>query len=294
MSAFLTPSITTHLRRRAKPLLGTIVEIAIQTDDEFAFVNASNAAFARIAEIHHAMSFHEPTSDLSAIANAAHNQVLQISADTWKTLALSLEIETLSNGIFNPTVAPILVQHGVLPWPKSNRLNREIPAPVSNLANSISLEDNHHIRILQPVWIDLGGIAKGYAVDEACAALQSQNVKAGVVNAGGDLRVFGGLEHTVAVRVPSQPNQVVAIAKLKNLSCATTAMYYAGADTIIGCRDQSPYESVSVIAPCCAVADALTKIVWLRNINNAGVIAALNHFNANVALIDSSAQLTRI
>lgn len=290
MNALLKPSITTHLRKRAKPLLGTIVEIAIQIDDEVAFVKATDAAFARIAEIHHAMSFHERTSDLSAIANAAPNQVLHVSADTWKTLSLSLEIEALSNGVFNPTVAPALVQRGVLPPPG----NSEIPAATSSLADSISLEDNNCLRILKRAWIDLGGIAKGYAVDAAVATFQAHGVIAGVVNAGGDLRVFGDLEHTVAVRVPSQPNQVIAIAKLENLSCATSAMYYAAAETIVGNRDQLKYESVSVIATSCAVADALTKIVWLKNINSAEVIATLNHFNAHVALLDGAGQLTRI
>jgi FAD:protein FMN transferase len=290
LNARLKSPKTTYLRKRAKPLLGTIIEIAIQTDDEIAFVKATDAAFTRIAEIHHAMSFHERTSDLSAIANAAPNITLRISPDTWKTLSLSLEIEALSKGAFNPTAAPVLVQRGVLPPPG----NGEIPAATSSLTDSISLEDNNHIRILQRVWIDLGGIAKGYAVDEAVAVLQLHNVKAGVVNAGGDLRVFGDLEHSVAVRVPSQPNQVIAIAQLKNLSCATSAMYYAAAETIVGCRNQARYESVSVIAPSCAVADALTKIVWLKNINRAEVIATLNYFNAHVALLDGAGQLTRI
>jgi FAD:protein FMN transferase len=290
LNALLKPSIATHLRKRAKPLLGTIVEIAIQIDDELEFVKATDAAFARIAEIHHAMSFHEITSDLSAIANAAPNTTLRISPDTWKTLSLSLEIEALSNGVFNPTVAPQLVQRGVLPLPG----NGGIPATTSSLADSISLEDNNHIRILKRVWIDLGGIAKGYAVDEAVAALQWHNVKAGVVNAGGDLRVFGDLEHTVAVRVPSQPNQVIVIAKLKKLSCTTSAMYYAAGEAIVGARDDARYKSVSVIASPCAVADALTKIVWLKNINSAEVIATLNHFNAHAALLDGAGQLTRI
>ena len=290
MNALLKSSSTGALHKRAKPLLGTIVEIAIQTDSEAAFIKATDTAFARVEEIHRAMSFHQRTSDLSAIANAAANTTLRISPDTWKTLSLSLEIEALSHGVFNPAVAPALVQRGVLPPPG----NGEIPATSSSLADSIALEDSNHIRILQRVWIDLGGIAKGYAVDEAVAALQSHDVKAGVVNAGGDLRVFGDLEHTVAVRIPSQPNQVMAIATLENLSCATTAMYFAEPETIVGTRDHAQYESVSVIAPSCAVADALTKFVWLKNIRNAEVIATLNHFNAHIALLDSAGKLTRI
>lgn len=287
------------LRKRAKPLLGTVVEIAVHAGDDATFVDATDAAFARMADIHRAMSFHEGTSDLAAIANAEAGAKLRIFSDTWKTLSLAIEIERLSDGLFNPTVAPTLVQRGVLPRPGASK-TPENPAVQSSLGESISLEDDNQIRILKRVWIDLGGIAKGYAVDEAVLTLQALGILAGVVNAGGDLRVFGDFEHTIAVRAPSQPNQVFPIAIIENLSCATTAMYYTIAKTIVEpvparrSAATQKYESISVLAPSCAVADALTKIVWLQDPDSAACRATLNHFKAYAALLDGAGKITRL
>ncbi len=290
------------LRKRATPLLGTVVEIAVDTNDEAEFVDATDAAFTRIAEVHRAMSFHESSSDLAAIAHAEVGARLRIFSDTWKTLSLAIEMERRSNGLFNPTVAPTLVQRGVLPQPAAvhARQARKTPALQSSLAESISLEADNHIRVRKRVWIDLGGIAKGYAVDAAVITLQAHGIQAGVVNAGGDLRVFGNFEHTIAVRMPSQPNQVFPLAVLKNLSCATTAMYFTTADTIVNphpdgrsIRPQK-YESISVVAPSCAVADALTKIMWLQDLDSAACRATLDHFNAYAALLDSAGNIKRL
>ena len=295
------------LRKRAKPLLGTVVEIALSGVDEAAFMRASDAAFARVETIHQAMSFHECASDLTAIARANRGDVLSISPDTWKTLALALDIEARSGGIFNPTIAPELVKRGLLPVPVAPPAPFTTPAPIPNdkqipqrssLNESISLEENFYMRVRAPVWIDLGGIAKGYAVDAAVDALIAHKVPHGVVNAGGDLRAFGDDEHVVSVRIPNAPHTVLPIASLRNLSCATTARYYAANvdGTIVGTRSiaAAHYDSVSVMAPSCAVADALTKVVWLGNPHSLEIREMLRHFKANAALINSAGRVHRL
>ncbi len=283
-------------RKRAKPLLGTVVEIAISGVGENVFILATDAAFARVEAIHRAMSFHESTSDLTTIANAKAGQVFSVSPDTWKTLALALKMEAHSIGLFNPTIAPELVKRGILPSPIHNHYHH--PMQSGSLKNSIALEDNFHIRIQNSVWIDLGGIAKGYAVDEAVATLAKHGALNGVVNAGGDLRVFGEIEHTVSVRVPCSPHMVLPVARLRNLSCATTARYYS-ADTegsIVGARSKTAanYDSVSVMSPSCAVADALTKVLWLGGPDSIEIREMLLHFKANAALIDLVGVLHRL
>ena len=284
------------LRKRAKPLLGTVVEIAMCGVDEAAFMRASNAAFSRIDAIHQVMSFHEHTSDLSAIARAKKNAIFPISPDTWKTLALALDIEARSSGIFNPTIAPELVRRGLLPAPVPDAENH-MP-PQGSLRKSITLEENFHIHVRTPVWIDLGGIAKGYAVDAAVDALIAHEISHGMVNAGGDLRVFGDIEQVVSVRNPHAPTTVLPIASLRNLSCATTACYYSSHvdGAIVGARSiaATHYDSVSVMAPSCAVADALTKVVWLGDPHSPEIHKALKHFKANAALINSAGIVHRL
>ena len=298
--AFSLPHVEPHKswRSRAKPLLGTLVEISLPCDPydgEAAFVGATDIAFSRIEAIHHAMSFHEATSDVRAIARAAVGDIVTVSPDTWNTLLLAAEVERDSHGVFNVTIAPQLVARARLPAPDA--LTK--PSPATLLASSISFEPNNQIRVLQPVWIDLGGIAKGYAVDAAVVAMQDAGVTSGVVNAGGDLRVFGSVRHTLALRIPATPNMSVEVAELQDLSCATSGGYFSAdssADAatpathraIVGNRAQSMAEvtSVSVIGNSCAVADALTKVVWLRGIHDSMCTGLLARHRARVVLID--------
>ena len=279
-------------RTRAKPLLGTRVEISLPYSDEANFLRATDIAFERVQTIHHAMSFHEVTSDVRAIARAAVGDIVTVSPDTWNTLLLAAEVERDSHGAFNVTVAPQLVARGRLPAPDA----LTNPSTATLLASSISFEPNNQIRVLQPVWIDLGGIAKGFAVDAAVVALQDAGVTAGVVNAGGDLRVFGSARHTLALRIPATPTAIIEVAELQDLSCATSGGYFSSdAHTsvsdhhpaIIGNRAQSMVDvaSVSVIASSCAVADALTKVVWLCGMDDSMCARLMARHNARIVML---------
>ena len=200
--------------KRAKPLLGTIVEIRADCDDEASFALATDAAFARIERIHRAMSFHEQTSDVQAITRCRAGESVVVNLDTWHVLQLALQIERDSDGVFNPSIAPTLVRHGLLPLP-----TEAVDMPNdTTLASSIRLDESSRVYVLQPVWIDLGGIAKGYAVDAATEALIAHGVTHGAVNAGGDLRVFGDTEQPIRLRHPSTPSQSIAVANLDRKS----------------------------------------------------------------------------
>lgn len=287
-------------RSRVKPLLGTLVEISIPYYGEGALLSATELAFSRIEVIHHAMSFHESTSDVRAIARARAGDVVRVSIDTFQTLLLAREIERDSRGSFNPTIAPELVARGLLPAPDERV---QIPTPTT-LATSIALESADTVRIIAPVWIDLGGIAKGYAVDAAVAALEAAGVAEGVVNAGGDLRVFGANRHTLALRLPSSPTESIKVAELHGLSCATSGGYWHDMvnpsltgthPAIVGPQagEASRTLSVSVIAHRCAVADALTKVLWLRGHDDPVSAKLLAQHHACAVLLDAAGNVTR-
>ena len=304
-----SPAATAGWRTRTKPLLGTLVEISIPHRGEANFLHATDHAFARVQTIHNAMSFHESTSDLRALARARVGQEVSVSTDTFLTLQLAQQMERESDGVFNPTIAPELVARGLLPCPD----DLDAAVEPTTLADSIVLHASNVVRILQPVWIDLGGIAKGYAVDAAVTALQQAGVTDGLVNAGGDLRVFGSVRHTLALRIPAAPSASIEVAELQDLSCATSGGYFkadanvnvnvntsAKADAkalmlsshpaIIGKRSRSmrAVASVSVVAPSCAVADALTKVVWLRGINDPMCVDLLARYSARVVMFNAA------
>ena len=248
------------LRRRAQPLLGTIVEVALQCKSEVQFERATRAAFSAVTEVQRAMSFHDPLSDVRRIGRAVASEELSVNPHTWNVLYLARRIELDSGGLFNAALAPALVERGLLPVPEG------ASTPLAHsLEAGLALLSEHRVRVLQPLWIDLGGIAKGYAVDCAVQCLQAQGVAAGLVNAGGDMRAFGHLSHAVHLRFQGRLMQV---ARLHNAALASScnANLKATGTPHTDPRTRHAVQSahtVVVQASSAAVADALTKVAML-------------------------------
>jgi thiamine biosynthesis lipoprotein len=152
-----------------------------------------------------------------------------------------------------------------------------LPAPqtaspaVLEFDEVLALDDEGAVRKLAAGWIDLGGIAKGYAVDLAVESLLRAGVDSGCVNAGGDLRVFGALRMPVAIRSPRDPGAAASVLQLEDCALATSGSYISSREVdgrtvsaLVDARDGTPLvaaRSASVCAPRCVLADALAKVV---------------------------------
>jgi len=273
--------------RRARPLLGTYVAIGVGLPDAEA-AKAIEAGFAAIADIHRLMSFHEPDSDVSRI-NRAAGGVVAIDPHTYAVLAAAQRMAEASGGIFDITIAPDLVAWGFLPRPDAPE-----PDPAASWRD-IDLLPGNEIRLDKPLWIDLGGIAKGYAVDQAFSAMKLPSEVQCSVNAGGDLRVQGEPER-ILLRVPAEGGQVPVI-ELENAALASSS----GRDDLLDARggkvgphvEGGTHRSVgtasfvSVVASDCMTADALTKIVLALG---SGADGILKEFNATAYFHDGGWQ----
>ncbi len=93
----------------------------------------------------------------------------------------------------------------------------------------VLIDESRRVRFRRPVTIDLGGIAKGFAVDRAVEALQKAGAKSGIVNAGGDLRVFGDDAQLVQIRHPLEPGRAAGTVLLRERALATSGRYFAPA-----------------------------------------------------------------
>lgn len=259
---------------RAQVWLGTLVEVALPPteagDARFA------AAFAAIAHVHRVMSAHDATSDLARIARDAHRRTVIVDADTWAVLELAQQLFAETDGAFDVAIAPLLSRHGLLPPSAAGRTRN--PRARCGGMDALHLVPGLGVRADAPIALDLGGIAKGYAVDRAVNALRAAGASAGRVNAGGDLRVFG-TDHWVPVRVrhPAAPARTMTLFDVRDAAVATSADYFRDArGVLVEPRTQSlrSYSgSVTVVAPTCALADALTKIVALRPADCATLLA---------------------
>ncbi len=261
------PSRSNSLER-ARPLLGTLVMIRVEAAaDRPALAAAVDQAFAAVERVERRMSFHDSNSDVSHINAAAAGGEISVDPETMRVLSFAFVLGELSRGAFDIAAAPALVRAGFLPA----RPPRARPGADATFRD-LELLDDRRVRWKRKGWIDLGGIAKGYAVDRAVAVLQAQGVAHGVVNAGGDLRCFGRPQ-PVAVRHPEALAARIPLGKLSNRALATSGGYYSsGAD---GGRRVEPLvdpkrqacttwgASVSVAASDCMTADALTKVVRL-------------------------------
>lgn len=248
---------------------------------------AIERGFAAIAEIHRLMSFHEPTSDVSRLNRTGANGAVTVDAATFAVLARARALGEESDGVFDITVAADLVDWGFLPRPDG------APEPDRQASwRDIELVDADCVRFRRPLWIDLGGIAKGYAVDRAVAAMDLPPQAQLSVNAGGDLRIAGPAPERVLLRAPAD-GQNVPVLEIENAALASSS----GRDDLrpavggpVGPHiDGQNHGSVgtqsfvSVVAPDCITADALTKIALARGPDAADLLTrhdATAYFNA--------------
>jgi thiamine biosynthesis lipoprotein len=257
---------------RCKPLLGTYVEIS--TSDGIHSAQAIEGAFIAIEKVQALMSFHDAQSELSKINALAHLQSVSIDPWTARALRIAQKLHQQSNGLFNCGIGQHLVKSDLLPKHCSN--NRSEFGGIEHL---LFLED-HLIRSSKPLCLDLGGIAKGFAVDMAVNVLQDAGIHSASVNAGGDLRLFGDTAKTIYLRNPGNPQALLDVGTLQNGAMATSGLYFAkGARSaykqscshiVDPIRQASIHfsESYSVIAHECVFADALTKVVSISGNTN--------------------------
>jgi thiamine biosynthesis lipoprotein len=281
MRSFLRPPPV----ERARPALGTIVVVRAAFAEPQQAHAAIDAAFARIALVHRLMSFHEDGSDLSRLNREAARRDVRVDPHTFEVLRFARELAEASDGTFDPTVAAAVVGAGALPRPSSPAA----PDPAASWRD-VELDDGAcAVRFRRPLWLDLGGVAKGYAVDLALEALRAAGCAQASVNAGGDLRVAGPESELVHLRCgPEQPDALPVI-ELRDAAAASSGSHidpaFAAGAHLDG-RTRRPVAAnrfVTVIAATCMVADALTKPVMALGEASAGL---LRRYGACAHLLD--------
>lgn len=255
--------------KRCQPVLGTFVEITLEgSQSEERLHREAGKAFELIQTVHRMMSFHDADSDVSRLNRCAHISPLRVHPWTCEVLAKAVQLSADTEGAFDVTVAPTLVKWGYLP--------RHAPFKALGEAgqwSDIELQGGGDVFFRRPLMIDLGGIAKGFAVDKAIEWLATRGIARAVVNAGGDLRVHGEGPHELSIRHPAAPQQSVIPSVMLRQAVATSAAYFARkrcgtarVNPIVHPRTGKSIRSnhsVSVFSPTCIQADALTKAVLL-------------------------------
>ncbi len=232
-----------HIDQRVRPALGTLLAIGVEASDAGTAQAGLSAAYAAVDLVAALMHPTAPDGDLQRIARAPENEPLPVHAWTWRLLRLCHDLHAASEGLFDPCLAQ-----------RAGRLS------------ALVLGEDPTVTRCAPLMIDLGGIAKGFAVDRAVDAILAQGCRSGLVNAGGDLRVFGDMPRTVLVR--SAAGAILPM-ELANAALAVSAPRFEGSPR----EHQGFYRGttgeavegrwVAVTAPEAAIADGLTKCALL-------------------------------
>ena len=250
--------------RRARPLLGTYVEIEASGAASPVLERAVSAAFEAVTRVHRLMSFHEASSDVSRLNRRAACELVSVDRWTATVLRQARRLFEATNGLFDCAIGHELMQRGLLP-------SQDLDHVVSGSFSAVQFLPDDRVGFSAGIAIDLGGIAKGFAVDRAIASLRGHGVREAVVNAGGDMRVMGDTARPIYVRCPTDDHCLVPAGLLRNGAVATSSAKATVArdPARLGghlASDRSgatgiDRDAYSVVAPNCLLADALTKVL---------------------------------
>ncbi len=284
-----------QLVRRTVPLMGTIAELAVVHRDPRYAHAAIDAAIAELRYVDRTMSWFTDTSDVGRANLEAAAGPVPVSAATARVLEQALRWAEASRGAFDPCLGKAIalwdVGHRREPPPQ-----REVQALAGRgLYRALELDrwrGQSVVRFADPdVALDLGGIAKGYAVDRAAEALRSYGILNALVNVGGDLYALGRSEDgdpwTVGIRSPDDPRRLIDTVAAEDCAVATSGDYiqyfqHAGRryhhmlDPVTGEPTRATMRSVTVVADRCMTADAAgTAVFGVRGERAAGILARM-------------------
>ncbi len=219
--------------RRKLPIMGTFAEVAVVRTDGVDSVQASEAidkAFDALRETNRLMSRFDDASDVGRANLANAKDAIAIAPQTSYVLEQAKRWSDATDGRFDPCLGAMTslwdVTARTTPPTSAELLEAELSAPWRALelgANTVTLRD-------AKARLDLGGIAKGFAIDEAVRALREAGITHAFVNVGGDLYAMGASEDgdawNVGVRNPAAPDSAfLTTLQLKDAAVATSGDY---------------------------------------------------------------------
>ena len=226
-------STTVQTLSLGRLLMGTVVENEANHPDLSIARQAVEASLERMVEVDRLMSIFRPDSEVSRANRLAATRPVPVGQATFGVLQEAQRIARMSRGAFDVTIHPLMQL-----WRSVTKENRipsrgEMEAALASVAHAdLSLDAAQRlVRFRQPgMGVDLGGIAKGYAVDAAAEALKRHGVNSGLIDAGGDLRVVGqnrqGGSWRVGLRHPLAPSRLLLSILVEDEAVATSGNYF--------------------------------------------------------------------
>ena len=270
-----------RLVRRSLPAMGTVADFAVAHRDERYAQAAIDAAVTELRFVERMMTRFSTDSDVGRANLAAASEAVTVSAETALVLEEALRWAEASRGAFDPCLGKALVlwDFGHRGVPPAGDEVRQLAGRHLYTALELGSRGAEPVVFLRDhaAAIDLGGIAKGYAVDRAVDALRSYGIYNALVNVGGDLYALGisedGDPWRIGIRDPDDPDGIIDTIEASDRAVATSGDYiqyfthkgrrfHHMMDPMTGEPRRSPMRSVTVAAESCMAADAAGTAVF--------------------------------
>ena len=293
-----------YWHRHEGSAMGTLIRVEFWLEDQAKAARLIEGVMAEMNRIDRLMSPYIEASELAQLNARAHQEPVRVSEELYRLVRLSLQHGEWSGGAFDITFASVGFRYdyrnGVMP--DANTLKQA--TQLIDFYSVELVENTREIRFRKPgVKIDLGGIAKGHAVDNAIRYLYREGIRHGIVSAGGDSRIIGdrlGRPWILGVKNPRGEDHVVTL-PLEDVAISTSGDYERYFIDQQGVRHHhilnpksgksaSSVSSVTILGPDATMTDALSTTVFVM-----GVKQGLDYVNrlpdVSAIIIDSDGRL---
>ena len=214
--------------RRSQFLMGTLVEISVHEKDKEIANTSIQKAFHEIRRLENLLSIHIQNSEVSKINRAAGKTAVPVSQEVIEVIQRSLFWSEKTKGAFDITIGPA---QELWDFEKSSPPSKASIAEAIKKIDSAKIQLGQHTVFLteEKMAINLGAIAKGYAVDKAIQILKNNKIKNALINAGGDLKTLGKnperLPWKIGLQHPRKPESLLASFSILEKAVATSGDY---------------------------------------------------------------------
>lgn len=260
---------------RTALIMGTLVEIRAYPNPAGDAAAAVDAAFAEMRRLDKLLSSYEPASEISQLS--ASTEALELSAETVALLRQGQQLARRTQGAFDMTLGRVNQLWGIagdnprVPDPAALRAALQGSGP-----DALTISGRRVTKADPRLQVDLGGIAKGYAIDRAVAVLRRAGITSAAVNAGGDIRLLGRREERpwkIGIQHPRRSDAILLRLKLSDTAVVTSGDYerYFEQDGVryhhifdpVDGRPARLCQSVTVVAAQAVQADALATAAFV-------------------------------
>jgi len=276
------------VERTVDGTMGTRIHVELWADTRAAGEADIDAVMREMQHIDTTMSTYKPSSEVSRVNAQAAHAPLRISRELFDLLTTAVEYSRITDGAFDITYASVGFMYDFHRHRKPTEAQIEAALPAVNYHNLELDPVRRTVHFSRDgVRIDLGGIAKGYAVDRSIEILRARGVRHALVSAGGDSRIIGdrfGKPWIVGIRHPDHKEQVIARIPLVDTAISTSGdyeryfdedgvRYHHIIDPATG-HPASKVRSATILAPTATRTDGLSKTAFVL-----GPEAALEIYN---------------